>query len=308
MISQSKPKYKKNFTPEQKEEYKQEKETEKLKILQLYEQFMAKKTIQDFIGIIANYKQMHTYSIRNRFLVLAQAEKREDKKFVGVLNSFLNWKKQDIQILKGSKAYKVSVPIFTNKREEEASINRDEGETDKTLSYFKLGNVFDISSTSEYENYLTEQKEIDEKIMKNHEIDYEIALAYFRENYPNISLIENFKHQDKKGSYDPLTHEITLCERSSHTVFHELGHFITISKLEIAGDIRKDYAKNEVLAELTAYLLMKSFDENSNYNFAYSNCWSSRITDAFEIDEFERSFKIITQYFQNAEKGDDDKK
>jgi hypothetical protein len=87
-----------------------------------------------------------------------------------------------------------------------------------------------------------------------------------------------------------------------------LGHFITISKRKIAGDIRKDYAKNEVLAELTAYLLMKSFVEKINYNFAYSNVWSSRITDAFEIDEFEKSYKLISQYFQNAEIGDDDKK
>ncbi len=52
----------------------------------------------------------------------------------------------------------------------------------------------------------------------------------------------------------------------------------------------------------------KSFDENINYNFAYSNCWSSRIADAFEIDEFEKSFKLISQYFQKAEKGGDDKK
>jgi len=308
MISQSKPKYKKNFTPEQKEQYKLKKETEKLELQDLYEQFMAKKTIQDFIGIIANYKQKHKYSLHNLFLVLAQAEKREDKKFVGALNSFLNWKKQDIKILKGSKAYKVNVPIFTKKGEEEVSINTDEGETDKTLSYFKLGNVFDISSTSEHENYLEEQKEIDEKIMKNHEIDYEISIDYFKENYTNVPLIEDFKHQDKKGSYDPLTHQITIYEKSSHTVFHELGHFITISQLKIAGDISKDYAKNEVLAEITAYLLMKSFDENINYNFAYSNIWSSRITDAFEIEEFEKSFKTITQYFQNVKKGDDGKK
>ena len=58
MISQSKPKNKRSFTPEQKEQYKQKKEAEKLEIQNLYEQFLAKKTIQDFIGIIANYKQM----------------------------------------------------------------------------------------------------------------------------------------------------------------------------------------------------------------------------------------------------------
>lgn len=101
---------------------------------------------------------MHTYSIRNRFLVLAQAEKRGDKKFVGVLNSFQNWKKQDIQILKGSKAYKVLVPIFSKTREEVTSANSNEEEKDKVLTYFKLGNVFDISQSSEHENYLAEQK------------------------------------------------------------------------------------------------------------------------------------------------------
>ncbi len=76
--------------------------------------------------------------------------------------------------------------------------------------------------------------------MKNHEIDYNIALDHVNQKYPTISIIEDFKHQDKKGSYDPLTHQITLYEQSSHTIFHELGHFITVSLLKIAGDIRKE--------------------------------------------------------------------
>ena len=214
------------------------------------------------------------------------------------LNSFHNWKKQDIQILKGSKAYKVNVPIFS-KRQEESSAE------DKVLSYFKLGNVFDISSTSEYEKYLKEQEEIDEKIMKNHEINYELALTHLKTNYPEIRITEDFKHQDKKGSYDPHSKHITLYEHSSHTIFHELGHYLTIEVLKIAGDIHKDYAKNEVLAEIFSYLLMRSFDENVNYNFAYSNCWASRITDAFEIEEFEHAFKAITNYLTKfQEKGE----
>ena len=84
MISQSKPKYKKTFTPEQKEQYKRKKESEKLEIQDLYEQFMAKKTIQDFIGIIANCKQMHKKTIRNRYLVLAQAETRKEDNIRGI--------------------------------------------------------------------------------------------------------------------------------------------------------------------------------------------------------------------------------
>lgn len=162
--------------------------------------------------------------------------------------------------------------------------------------------MFDVSQTTEYENYILEQKEIDEKIMKNHEIDYQTAIDYIKEHHPNVSITEDFKPQEKKGSYDPHVHQITLYERSSHTVFHELGHRITISLLNITGDIHKDYAKNEVLAELTAYLLMKSFDENVKYNFAYSNVWANRITDVFEIDEFEKAFKNITQCFRKDEK------
>ncbi len=43
---------------------------------------------------------------------------------------------------------------------------------------------------------------------------------------------------------------------------------------------------------------MKKFDENISYNFAYSNCWSSKITDTFELNEFETDLKTITHYLQ----------
>lgn len=245
------------------------------------------------------YLKLRVFNDLRLVKFLAQAEKRGDKKLVGVLNSFQNWRKQEIHILKGSKAYKVIVPIFHRKSEEDNVIKSEDGEADKILSYFKTGNTFDVSQTTEYENYLLEQKAIDEKIMKNHEINYQTALDYMKKNYPDVSIIEDFNHREEKGSYDPYSHQINIYEKSSHTVLHELGHHITISLLKIAGDISKDYARNEVLAEITAYLLTKSFDENIKYNFAYSNVWANRITDVFEIDEFERVFKSITQYFQS---------
>ncbi|MHA1107106.1 MAG: hypothetical protein ACTSPN_15540 [Promethearchaeota archaeon] len=37
---------------------------------------------------------------------------------------------------------------------------------------------------------------------------------------------------------------------------------------------------------MIAYFLMKSFDESIEYNFAYSNVWSGRIEENFEVDEF----------------------
>ena len=293
MIAQSKPKGKRTFTPEQKEQYKTQKEAQRQELQDLYKKFMEKKTIKDFIGIVANYKQTHRYSLRNLCLVLAQSEKREDDKFVGILNSFINWKKQEIQILKGSRGYKVLVPIF-RKNEEDNKPETDKKE--KVLTFFKVGTIFDISQTTEHESYLLEQEQIDEKIMKNSEIDYTTAINFISTNFPKVEITEEFKDQEKKGSYDPLSHEITLHQKSSHTLMHEMGHYLTISHLQIAGDIKKDYARNEVLAELTAYLLLKGFDETITYNFAYSNVWANRITELFEVDDFIKWYKAISHY------------
>jgi len=37
------------------------------------------------------------------------------------------------------------------------------------------------------------------------------------------------------------------------------------------------HTKKSTYNKLYAYLLMNSFEEGIHYNFAYSNCWSSRI-------------------------------
>jgi len=223
-------------------------------------------------------------------MVLAQSEERQDNNFVGVLNSYLNWKTQNIYLLKGSKGYKINVPIF---RKDQDETIQDQDPDKKVLSYFKLGNVFDISQTTEYENYLKEQEQIDKVIMKNAEIDYNTALEFTKNKFPNLKIKEQFNHQETKGIYDPDSKEIIIYEKSSHTVLHELSHYLTITVLNLDA---KNYAKNEVLAEISAFLLMKQFDENIDYNFKYSNIWSNRITDSFELEEFEQHFKKLTKY------------
>ncbi len=299
MTTKTKSRYKKSFTVEQNHAYKDKKESEKLKIQDLYTKFLTKKTIQDFIEIIAQYKLLHNYSIHNRIRAISQAEQRGYEEFVGQLNSFHNWKTQDIQILKGSKSFQILVPIFRKPKDQEQKTSQSEEEKEKKiLSHFKLGNVFDLSQTSEYQNYLQEKSQIDEKIMANGEIDYDIALNFIKEHFFNVPIREDFKPQAKKGSYNPHTRQITLHQKSSNSLFHEIGHYITIHLLKIAGDIREKYAKNEILAEVSAYLLMKTFDENINYNFAYNNCWSTKITDTFEIEEFEKDFTCIMHYLE----------
>ncbi|HEC38740.1 hypothetical protein LCGC14_1823080 [marine sediment metagenome] len=134
--------------------------------------------------------------------------------------------------------------------------------------------------------------------MKNSEIDYNTALKFVSKHFQDVEIKEDFNDQNMKGSYNPLSHKITLYEKSSHTLFHEISHHYTISVLKIGGHITKDYAKNEILAELGSFLLLKKFDENIDYNFAYSNVWANRITDIFELDEFMNSFKAISKYLE----------
>lgn len=149
---------------------------------------------------------------------------------------------------------------------------------------------------SEYENYLKELKEIDRVIMKNAEIDYSTALEFVKTNFPEVKIKEDFKDQSTKGEYIPLSKSIIIYEKSSHTVLHEISHHLTKSVLAFDIDV---YAKNEVLAELSAYLLMIQFDANIDYNFKYSNVWSNRITDSFELEEFEKYYKKLTEYLTN---------
>jgi len=138
MATTTKQVWKKDFTAEEKQAYKNQKETEKEEIHALYEKFITKKTIKEIIGMVADYKQLHRYTLRNRFMVLAQAEARNDQKFVGVLNSYVNWKKQNIAVLKGSKAYKVLVPIFKKVKKLEEKNNKAEEEEKTILSHFKM--------------------------------------------------------------------------------------------------------------------------------------------------------------------------
>ena len=44
------------------------------------------------------------------------------------------------------------------------------------------------------------------------------------------------------------------------------------------------------------------FDENTSYNFSYSNCWSNRITETFKLEEFITDFKAITHYLERFTK------
>ncbi len=167
-----------------------------------------------------------------------QSIKREDKTFVGICNSFANWRKQKITVKKGSKGYKVLVPIFKKVKVSVLGKGEEKEQEKDQLAFFKIGHIFDISHTSAYEQNLKEQEMIEEIIMNNAEINYNTALEFIHNNNFNVQITEDFKelkNGDAKGFYDPKRRIIEIHEKSSHTLFHEIEHHIT-DVLEIMFD------------------------------------------------------------------------
>jgi len=303
----------KEFTPEEKEEYRKQKEAEKKEAEENFQDYLEEQTIKDVVDIIEKAKeipdyqppesveeteiseemdslrQIHGYSIRNYLLVLSQARKRKDDKFVGIINSFWNWKKQKANVQKNPDkdkpySYKILVPV----------------EKDGVLKGFKLGSVFDISQTDKYEEYLNRAEELKKQIEWQDEIEYDQAVKFVNTNFSDISLEEDLKKGDTRGSYEAESKTINIHEDTSHTVFHELGKYIVYSELELGENVEEGSMKEEILAEITCYLLMKKFEEESeykiNYNFGYSNCWALNILDEFKFRKFENIYATISDY------------
>jgi len=306
------------FTDEEKEQYRLLKEKEKNEVEETFQNFLMDQSVKNVIEIIEksqevpsfqthetdssaelenqeelpSSQQIHGYSIRNYLMVLSQARKRQDNNFIGIINSFWNWKKQGTSVLKNpdkSKpySYKILVPI-------------SEG---NILKGFKLGSVFDISQTNQYEEYLKQREESGKELLWRDEIEYDHAIEFVHANFPEITINEDLADKSMRGSFDPASNILNVHEKTSHTVFHELGKYISIMKLQVSEDVEPDSVKEEILAEITCYLLMKKFEKAEeykiNYNFGYSNCWALNILDEFKFREFEDIYSKISYFVKN---------
>ncbi len=71
---------------------------------------MESKTLKDIIGVFGNFKTVHSYSLRNLCIAYIQAQDRNIKDYVGILNSFANWKKLGYSVKRGEKGLDILVP------------------------------------------------------------------------------------------------------------------------------------------------------------------------------------------------------
>lgn len=251
----------------------------KLKVKDLWEKFFKDKTIREVVGTI-EFNKHHNYSFFNQMYVGLQAELR-GLDFMNMIKPFNAWKKEDVYVKKGETGLKVLVPLLYRRENEE-------GEVKQYLKGFSQGTVFDISQTDseEYEGYKNRKENL---IYKNElGLEYDDVKKFVIENFKNgQKLTEDFKDQECKGSYNIKTKEIKIFNKDSQTLLHEFSHSIT---QDLKDDIKGQYSYNEVIAEITTYLISKKLGSDG-YNYTYANIWSSRIGEK----DFGDFVKIISK-------------
>ena len=127
--------------------------------------------------------------------------------------------------------------------------------------YYMTGLVFDVSQTSNYEK---DKIEHDKIIYETEEIPFNKAMEISLKITKNIKI--DFEHNER-GSFNTQTKEIILKNESGETLLHEIGHYLSY---DIIDKKDKDkYANDEVLAEITAFLIKSKlgyFNINPNYS------------------------------------------
>ena len=263
----------KNFN---KEKYIEDQKTLKNDLRDQIDNFLDQKTLKDIIPNMYNPDIKHNYSYNNFLTAWCQCEKR-GLYFTGILNSYANWIKQEIQVLKGMQGLKILVPTPKKFKEIDKETNT---ETEKVINYFKIGNTFDLSQTSEYTKYIEDQEKKDKIVYSNHTIDYNTSEEFIKRNFKYKIEYKDRKLDGSLGSYQIKDHIITIRDRNSHTLFHEFGHYITRGYMDT-----KIYAVGKILAEMECYCITLKFDKNIKYNFNYSNIWANRV-NIIKRDDF----------------------
>lgn len=265
-------------------------EIEKVEVYEDYEKFAEEKTLEavvkdleayehDFVERDPEVKEFFrtgSYSIRNYLMVLSQAKKRKDEKFVGVINSYSNWMRLGVRVNKRpdpEKPYGFRILMPKYKKGRASLAGGKEG-----LMGFKLGTVFDISQTNKYEQYMEEHAETEGNVMEKVELEYNDAARFVDDEYPDF-------YSDADTAYE---------------LIHGLAEEINKNILHLTDELEEDSTKKAILDELCCYLVMKKIgidnEYNIRYDYGYSNYWGYHVLDDFSWTEFGNSYRAMMDH------------
>ncbi len=213
--------------------------------------------IKEFLKFQSKF---HSYSFYNQFILHQQANARNTR--LEKVGSFDFWKKQKndkgekVSVKKGSKGFKVFVPIKYTKYETDNKgcfildtnnkripMLDEKGNIIKGLT-FNLGNVFDVNQTTAKKIGAYKELEYRNKNLEISDSVYYELKSNIEKSF-NIKITEELMSNSALGGYcDYIGKSIVINsnpERTTamkiSTLFHEIGHSIMHSELVLNGDV-----------------------------------------------------------------------
>lgn len=240
-----------------------DKDTSKLSAF-LKEQIADYKNSELFKKYLDFVAKCPKYSSRNIQFLIRQ------KPDIGHVGTFTKWKEQGFHIKKGSKGYKIFMPIMGIKYENGKPVLDEQGKKIQEIKGFKLGTVFEDKQLVEYENLPKPIEYLNQD--PGNTKDLFMALSEVSEVKVGLKPLE------VDGYYSPKDKCIFInADLHGSDLIHTLIHEVTHSKLhtDSKADFRdKQYTLQELEAESTAYIVANNYDiDTSKYTMGYLNSW-----------------------------------
>ena len=255
---------------------------------------------KDYLNFLQKMSLLHDYSFNNILLILMQNPE------ASMIASYTTFNQMHRRVKKGSKALKIICPCPVKKTKKveskDSNGNTTMEEIEENRTYFRVGNVFDVSQTypideqGEIKSFTTELS-LDSEFLQN-------LILNIKKSQPiPINYDKSLKENSANGYYKIDSKEIYLKEGMSNlqelkTLVHELAHHYQHEKYK---ELIKDFNRNdlEVSAESTAYVvfnMLKDFYgvdaiDSSAYSVGYVASWSKDK----ELKELKTTLTLISK-------------
>ena len=239
---------------------------------------------------LTKMSQLNNYSNRNLRLILAQNPEARQ------VASFKQWKENfGRNVKKGEKALRIFKPMTKIKKDENNQPILDKNGKPKTVTFFGLVPVFDVSQTEGKE--MPKAAEVKEQLT---DLDYanlyRALMAIAKENDVSVRFEE--MENSRRGYYSVPENQIVLRSNDMNkaqiikTFLHEMAH----AELHHADNPQKENLTRstaELQAESVAYVVSSYYGiDTSEYSFNYLSGWSA---DKETLSDLEAQLDIVQQ-------------
>ena len=239
---------------------------------------------------LTKMSQLNNYSNRNLRLILVQNPEARQ------VASFKQWKENfGRNVKKGEKALRIFKPMTKIKKDENNQPILDKNGKPKTVTFFGLVPVFDVSQTEGKE--MPKAPEVKEQLT---DLDYanlyRALMAIAKENDVSVRFEE--MENSRRGYYSIPENQIVLRSNEMNksqiikTFLHEMAH----AELHHADNPQKEKLTRstaELQAESVAYVVSSYYGiDTSEYSFTYLSGWSA---DKETLADLEAQLDIVQQ-------------